>query len=154
MNNTCVKHNFKSVHVSNLFWSREYNSAKEICKYLSFSKVGGNYPLDLKIIWSSVIKYNQFFLQEDQPIRLQYSHQIKLFLIADKKCNISWRWCRVMWLIRSFMCSGESSWSRWHQIWKTWMIFIRYILNTSIRPYLGEYITFLFLGINQGAREQ
>jgi len=53
LNNTCVKHNFKSVHVSNLFWSREYNSANEICKYPSFSKVGGNYPLDLKIIWSS-----------------------------------------------------------------------------------------------------
>jgi hypothetical protein len=48
-----VQHNFKSVHVSNLFWSREYNSAKGICKYASFSKVGGNYPLDLKIIWSS-----------------------------------------------------------------------------------------------------
>jgi hypothetical protein len=32
----------------------EYNSAKEICKYPSFSKVGGNYPLDLKIIWNSV----------------------------------------------------------------------------------------------------
>jgi hypothetical protein len=47
LNNTCVKHNFKSVHVSNLFWSREYNSAKEICKYPSFSKVGGNYPLEL-----------------------------------------------------------------------------------------------------------
>jgi hypothetical protein len=53
---TLVKHNFKSVHVSNLFWSREYNSAKEICKYTSFSKVGGNYPLDLKIIWSSVLR--------------------------------------------------------------------------------------------------
>jgi hypothetical protein len=26
-----------------------------ICKYASFSKVGGNYPLDLKIIWSSDI---------------------------------------------------------------------------------------------------
>jgi hypothetical protein len=52
LNNTCVKHNFKSVHVSNLFRSREYNSAKEICKYPSSSKVGGNYPLDLKIIWS------------------------------------------------------------------------------------------------------
>jgi hypothetical protein len=48
LNNTCVKHNFKSAHVS-----REYNSAKEICKYASFSEVGGNYPLDLKIIWSS-----------------------------------------------------------------------------------------------------
>jgi hypothetical protein len=55
LNNTCVKHNFKSVHVSNLFWSSEYNSAKEICKYPSFSKVGGNYPLDLKIIWSSAL---------------------------------------------------------------------------------------------------
>jgi hypothetical protein len=31
----------------------EYNSAKEICKYPLFLKVGGNYPLDLKIIWSS-----------------------------------------------------------------------------------------------------
>jgi hypothetical protein len=28
-------------------------SAKEICKYPSFSKVGDNYPLDLNIIWSS-----------------------------------------------------------------------------------------------------
>ena len=56
LNNIYVKHNFKSVHVSNLFWSREDNSAKEICKYPSFSKVGGNYPLDLKIIWSSDIK--------------------------------------------------------------------------------------------------
>ena len=49
MNNTCVKHNFKSVHVSNLFWSREYNSAKEICKYPSYSKVGGNYPWTWKL---------------------------------------------------------------------------------------------------------
>jgi hypothetical protein len=48
---------FKKVHVSNLFWSREYNSAKEMCKYPSFSKVGGNYPLDLKIIWSSDCYY-------------------------------------------------------------------------------------------------
>jgi hypothetical protein len=54
--NSCVKHNFKSVHVNNLFRSREYNSAKEICKYPSFSKVEGNYPLDLKIIWSSDIE--------------------------------------------------------------------------------------------------
>jgi hypothetical protein len=37
--------------------SREYNSAKEICKYPSFSKVGGNYPLDLKIIWSSAFQF-------------------------------------------------------------------------------------------------
>jgi hypothetical protein len=38
LNNTCVKHYFKSVHVSNLFWSREYNSAKEICNYHHFQK--------------------------------------------------------------------------------------------------------------------
>ena len=60
LNNTCVKHYFKSVHVSNLFWSREYNNAKEICKYASFSKVGGNYPLDLKIIWSSVYNMERY----------------------------------------------------------------------------------------------
>jgi hypothetical protein len=38
--------------------SLEYSSAKEICKYPSFSKVGGNYPLDLKIIWSSDVSDN------------------------------------------------------------------------------------------------
>ena len=68
LNNTCVKHNFKSVHVSNLFWSREYNSAKEICKYASFSKVGGNYPLDLKIIWSSVISSVNVKIDRDQSL--------------------------------------------------------------------------------------
>ena len=65
LNNTCVKHNFKSVHVSNLFWSREYNSAKEICKYASFSKVGCNYPLDLKIIRSSGIDPSNISLYLD-----------------------------------------------------------------------------------------
>jgi hypothetical protein len=30
---------------------------EEICKYASFSKVGDNYPLDLKIIWSSVNRF-------------------------------------------------------------------------------------------------
>jgi hypothetical protein len=64
LNNTCVKHNFKSVHVSNLFCSREYNSAKEICKYPWFSKVGGNYPLDLKIIWSSDYKNCTFCVNQ------------------------------------------------------------------------------------------
>jgi hypothetical protein len=83
--NTCVKHNFKSVHVSNLFWSREYNSAKEICKYPSISKVGGNYPLDLKIIWSSghirplhsrswiLIIQNCFIIPVNRPGGLSYN---------------------------------------------------------------------------------
>jgi hypothetical protein len=50
-----VKHYFKSVHVSNLFWSREYNSAKEISKYPSFSKVGGNYPFTF--YWKLFLKF-------------------------------------------------------------------------------------------------
>ena len=33
---------------------------------------------------TQVIKYNQFFLQADQPIRLQYSHQITLFIVKSK----------------------------------------------------------------------
>ena len=32
-------------------------------------------------IQTQVIEYNLFFLQADQPIRLQYSHQIKLLCI-------------------------------------------------------------------------
>jgi hypothetical protein len=34
---------------------------------------------------TQVIKYNQFFLQVDQPIRLQYSHQIKLYSVVGYK---------------------------------------------------------------------
>jgi hypothetical protein len=70
LNNTCVKHYFKSVHVSNPFWSREYNSAKEICKYPSFLKVGGNYPLDLKIIDEKVrYKGKKTILNKSKVIR-------------------------------------------------------------------------------------
>ena len=36
---------------------------------------------------TQVIKYNQFFLQVDQPIRLQYSHQIKLYSVVGYKWN-------------------------------------------------------------------
>ena len=71
LNNTCVKHYSKSVHVSNLFWSREYNSTKKICKYPSFSKVLGNYPLDLKIIWSSVFVF--FFAFEKVSMHVPIS---------------------------------------------------------------------------------
>jgi hypothetical protein len=74
LNDTCVKHNFKSAHVSNLFWSREYNSAKEICKYPSFSKVGGNYPLDLKIIWSSVISDKLHYHEVKNSNAMKCSH--------------------------------------------------------------------------------
>ena len=33
---------------------------------------------------TDVIEYNNFFLQADQPIRLQYSHQIKLYAIITQ----------------------------------------------------------------------
>ena len=108
LNNTCVKHNFKSVHVSNLFWSREYNSAKEICKYPSFSKEGGDYPLDLKIIWSSAfcqlrqiygIWYihtgESFIFYSDQQIYFLHeceksiSNQCHLFILPNWK-SVTW----------------------------------------------------------------
>ena len=73
LNNTCVKYNFKSVHVSNLFWSREYNSPKEICKYTSFSKVGGNSPLDLKIIWNSALPVGWAILTTE-CLSVNFSH--------------------------------------------------------------------------------
>ena len=34
---------------------------------------------------TQVIKYNQHFLQVDQPIRLQYSNQIKLYIDINYK---------------------------------------------------------------------
>ena len=88
LNNTCVKHNFKSVHVSNLFWSREYNCAKEICKYPSFSKVRGNYPLDLKIIWSSgvmplnYIKIDKIQVKDDFEVSDLYCIRVMLLYYA------------------------------------------------------------------------
>jgi hypothetical protein len=68
--------------VSNLFWSREYNSAKEICKYPSYSKVGGNYPLDLKIIWRSV--------NERLPNVTQYQILLGVTESADKNKRLTW----------------------------------------------------------------
>jgi hypothetical protein len=38
LNNTCVKHNFKSVHVSNLFWSREYTGKYWLYQYCRYWK--------------------------------------------------------------------------------------------------------------------
>ena len=35
--------------------------------------------LKAQAVPNQAIKYNQFFLPADQPMRLQYSHQIKLF---------------------------------------------------------------------------
>ena len=58
-----------------------------MCKYASFSKVGGNYPLDLKIIWSSG---KRLFISYLKPYKRVTSttiaRWIKLFLI---KCGIT-----------------------------------------------------------------
>ena len=83
LNNTCVKHNFKSVRVSNLFWSREYYSAKEICKYPSFSKVGGNYPLDLKIIWSSEYKADVIIILSKHHVM---KHTLSPKILQSERC--------------------------------------------------------------------
>jgi hypothetical protein len=50
------------------------------CDYLNLS-LANEYVGDV-IIQTQVIKYNQNFLQADQPIRLQYSNQIKRGLIV------------------------------------------------------------------------
>ena len=47
------------------------------CDYLNLT-LANEYVGDVTIP-TQVIKYNQYFLQADQPIRLQYSNQIKLF---------------------------------------------------------------------------
>ena len=48
------------------------------CDYLNLS-LANEYVGDVTIP-TQVIKYNQHFLQSDQPIRLQYSNQIKLLV--------------------------------------------------------------------------
>jgi hypothetical protein len=47
------------------------------CDYLNLS-LANEYVGDVTIL-TQVIEYNQNFLKADQPIRLQYSNQIKLF---------------------------------------------------------------------------
>jgi hypothetical protein len=68
---------YNSTLYSNLFWSREYNSAKEICKYPSFSKEGGDYPLDLKIIWSSnnILRKREFIIGTSMFKHVKFSKE-------------------------------------------------------------------------------
>ena len=49
------------------------------CDYLNLSLVN-EYVGDVTIP-TQIIKYNHNFLQADQPIRLQYSNQIRLFIV-------------------------------------------------------------------------
>jgi hypothetical protein len=53
------------------------------CDYLNLS-LAIEYVGDVTIP-TQVIKYNQNFLQADQPIRLQYSNQIKLYININSK---------------------------------------------------------------------
>jgi hypothetical protein len=56
------------------------------CDYLNLS-FANEYVGDVTIP-TQVIKYNQNFLQVDQPIRLQYSNQIKLLKISLGKKTV------------------------------------------------------------------
>jgi len=55
------------------------------CDYLNLLLVN-EYVGDVTIP-TQVIEYNQNFLQADQPIRLQYSNQIKLYIYIYTQCS-------------------------------------------------------------------
>jgi len=65
----------------NLIFATKFNDSSILitiisCDYLNLS-LANEYISDVTIP-TQVIKYNQNFLQANQPIRLQYSNQIKL----------------------------------------------------------------------------
>jgi len=66
----------------NLIFTTDFNDSSILitiilCDYLNLS-LANEYGGDVTIP-TQVIKHNQNFLQADQPMRLQYSNQIKLF---------------------------------------------------------------------------
>jgi hypothetical protein len=80
----CSKPGYASITCSNIpynliFTTKLIDSSILItiisCDYLNLS-LANEYVGDATIP-TQVIKYNQYFLQADQPIRLQYSNQIK-----------------------------------------------------------------------------
>ena len=69
----------------NLILTTEFNDPSILitiisCDYLNLS-LANEYVGDVTMP-TQVIRYNQTFLQADQPIRLQYSNQVKL--LCDK----------------------------------------------------------------------
>ena len=81
----CTKLGYTSITCSNnpynLIFTTKFNDFSILitfisCDYLNLS-LANEYVGDV-IIPTQVIKYNQHFLQADQPIRLQYSNHIKL----------------------------------------------------------------------------
>ena len=90
----CSKPGFTSITCSkisnipyNLIFTTKLNDSSILitiisCDYLHLSLA--NEYVDDVTIPTQVIEYNQNFLQADQPIRLQYSNQIKLLVISLK----------------------------------------------------------------------
>jgi hypothetical protein len=86
----CTKPGYTSITCSkisnipyNSIFTRKFNDSSILieiisCDYLNLSLV--NECVGDVTIPTQVIKYNQTFLQADQPIRLQHSNQIKLFI--------------------------------------------------------------------------
>ena len=86
---SCTKPGYTSITSSkisnipyNLIFATKSNDSSILitiisCDYLNLS-LANEYVGDVTIP-TQVIEYNQNFLQVDQPIRLQYSNQIKLF---------------------------------------------------------------------------
>ena len=74
----------------NLIFTTKLNDSSILITIISYDylnlSLANEYVGDVTIP-TQVIKYNQNFLQADQPIRLQYSNQIKLL------CNTCYRKC-------------------------------------------------------------
>jgi hypothetical protein len=81
----------KSVNIPcNLIFTTKFNDSSILitiisCDYLNLSLMN-EYIGDITIP-TKAIEYNQNFLQADQPIRLQYSNQIKLFRREGKSAS-------------------------------------------------------------------
>jgi hypothetical protein len=85
---SCSKPGYTSITCSNipynLIFTTKFNDFSILiaiisCDYLNLS-LENEYVGDATIP-TQVIKYNQHFLQADQPIRWQYSNQIRLLYI-------------------------------------------------------------------------
>ena len=93
----CTKPDYTSITCSkisnipyNLILITKFNNSSILitivsCDYLNLL-LTNEYVGDVTIL-TQVINYNQNFLQVDQPIRLQYSNKIKLYLYKYNVCD-------------------------------------------------------------------
>ena len=88
-NANCSKPGYTSITCSNiknipynLTFTTKFNDSSTLITIISWDYLNltlvSEYIGDVTIP-TEVIQYNNIFLQADQPIRLQYSHQIKLY---------------------------------------------------------------------------